>query len=120
MDVFKFTDDQRAALKLLGGMVRNVLLFGGSRSGKTLILLFSIVLRALKAPGSRHAVFRYRKTMSGVNGTSLLLFAISGNIPSNYGILHGTEKCQTRNVRYDYLVTDSGQTIQKLLNHQLR
>ena len=61
MDVFKFTDDQQTALKLLGGMVRNVLLFGGSRSGKTLILLFSIVLRALKAPGSRHAVFRYRK-----------------------------------------------------------
>ena len=60
-DVFKFTEDQQTALKLLGGMVRNVLLFGGSRSGKTLILLFSIVLRALKAPGSRHAVFRYRK-----------------------------------------------------------
>ena len=58
---FKFTEDQQQALKLIGGMVRNLLLFGGSRSGKTLILLFSIVLRALKAPGSRHAVFRYRK-----------------------------------------------------------
>ena len=60
-DVFKFTEDQRTALKLIGGTVRNLLLFGGSRSGKTLILLFSIVLRALKAPGSRHAVFRFRK-----------------------------------------------------------
>ena len=50
MTEFKFTDDQRAALKLIGGMVRNLLLFGGSRSGKTFILLFSIVLRALKAP----------------------------------------------------------------------
>ncbi len=58
---FKFTDDQRLALKLIGGAVRNLLLFGGSRSGKTLILMFSIVVRALKAPGSRHAVFRYRK-----------------------------------------------------------
>jgi predicted phage terminase large subunit-like protein len=37
-----------------------LLLFGGSRSGKTLILLFSIVARAMKAPGSRHAVFRFR------------------------------------------------------------
>ena len=61
MDVFKFTEDQQLALKLIGGTVRNLLLFGGSRSGKTLILLFSIVLRALKAPGSRHAVFRFRK-----------------------------------------------------------
>ena len=60
-DGFKFTEDQQTALKLIGGTVRNLLLFGGSRSGKTLILLFSIVLRALKAPGSRHAVFRFRK-----------------------------------------------------------
>ena len=45
MDVFKFTEDQQTALKLIGGTVRNLLLFGGSRSGKTLILLFSIVLR---------------------------------------------------------------------------
>ncbi|MFA6100959.1 MAG: terminase family protein, partial [Victivallaceae bacterium] len=60
MTGFKFTDDQRTALGLIGGMVRNLLLFGGSRSGKTFILLFSIVVRALKAPGSRHAVFRFR------------------------------------------------------------
>ncbi|MFA6104718.1 MAG: hypothetical protein WC721_21195, partial [Victivallaceae bacterium] len=60
MTEFKFTDDQRTALGLTGGMVRNLLLFGGSRSGKTFILLFSIVVRALKAPGSRHAVFRFR------------------------------------------------------------
>jgi len=59
MDGFKFTDDQLLALKLIGGAVKNLLLFGGSRSGKTLVLLFSIVLRAIKAPGSRHAVFRF-------------------------------------------------------------
>ena len=53
MDGFKFTDDQKMALKLIGGAVKNLLLFGGSRSGKTLVLLFSIVLRAIKAPGSR-------------------------------------------------------------------
>ena len=51
MDGFKFTDDQLLALKLIGGTVKNLLLFGGSRSGKTLVLLFSIVLRAIKAPG---------------------------------------------------------------------
>ena len=61
MDGFKFTDDQLPALKLIRGTVKNLLLFGGSRSGKTFILLFSIVLRALKAPGSRHAVFRRHK-----------------------------------------------------------
>ncbi len=38
MNVFKFTEDQRTALKLIGGTVLNLLLFGGSRSGKTLSL----------------------------------------------------------------------------------
>ena len=36
------------------------MLAGGSRSGKTLLFIRAIVARALKAPGSRHAVLRYR------------------------------------------------------------
>lgn len=36
------------------------MLFGGSRSGKTFLLVRNVVVRALKAAGSRHAVFRYR------------------------------------------------------------
>jgi hypothetical protein len=55
---FSKTLDQQQALGLVGGQEKNVLLFGGSRSGKTFILLYSIVIRALKAPGSRHGVFR--------------------------------------------------------------
>ncbi len=56
--VFQKTCDQRQALKLLGGRARNTLLFGGSRSGKTFVLLYALLVRALKAPGSRHAVLR--------------------------------------------------------------
>ena len=36
------------------------MLRGGSRSGKTFILLRALVQRAINAPGSRHAVFRFR------------------------------------------------------------
>lgn len=36
------------------------MLRGGARSGKTFLLLRAIVQRALNAPGSRHAVFRFR------------------------------------------------------------
>jgi Phage terminase large subunit/Terminase RNaseH-like domain len=36
------------------------MLFGGSRSGKTFLICRAIVIRALKAPGSRHAAFRFR------------------------------------------------------------
>jgi phage terminase large subunit len=34
--------------------------FGGSRSGKTFLLTRNVAMRALKAPNSRHAIFRYR------------------------------------------------------------
>jgi phage terminase large subunit-like protein len=36
------------------------MLFGGSRSGKTFLLTRNVVFRALKAPNSRHAIFRFR------------------------------------------------------------
>lgn len=36
------------------------MLRGGARSGKTFLLLRGIVQRAINAPGSRHAVFRFR------------------------------------------------------------
>lgn len=59
-DIFSKTPDQVEAVKLLGGNARHVLLFGGSRSGKTFILIYALVMRALKASGSRHAVLRFR------------------------------------------------------------
>jgi hypothetical protein len=36
------------------------MLFGGSRSGKTFLIVRAIVVRALKAPGSRHVSLRFR------------------------------------------------------------
>lgn len=54
------TADQQKALKLLGSSIPNILLYGGSRSGKTFILLYALVVRALRAAGSRHIILRYR------------------------------------------------------------
>lgn len=36
------------------------MLFGGSRSGKTFLAVYAIIVRALKASGSRHAILRFR------------------------------------------------------------
>lgn len=36
------------------------MLYGGSRSGKTFLLVRNVVFRAIKAPKSRHAVLRFR------------------------------------------------------------
>ena len=54
------TKDQQKALKLLASGVPNILLYGGSRSGKTFILLYALIVRALRAPRSRHIILRYR------------------------------------------------------------
>lgn len=60
MSDFKLTQRQQAAQEVCAGDAKHVMLFGGSRSGKTFLIVRNIVLRALKAPGSRHAIFRFR------------------------------------------------------------
>lgn len=45
---------------VLRGSATHSCLFGGSRSGKTYLLIRQVVLRALKSDNSRHAVFRFR------------------------------------------------------------
>lgn len=60
MSEFKLTDRQEGAQSVLAGTATHGMLFGGSRSGKTFLLVRNIVLRALKARRSRHAVLRFR------------------------------------------------------------
>jgi phage terminase large subunit-like protein len=56
----KKTARQRQAIALMTDPeIRTVLLSGGSRSGKTFIFCYAIVVRALKAAGSRHAILRF-------------------------------------------------------------
>lgn len=56
---FRLTPKQQAAQRVLTAGATHLMLFGGSRSGKTFLLMRNIVARALKAPRSRHAVFRF-------------------------------------------------------------
>ncbi len=55
---FKPTEKQQQAQELLRGAQRHTLLVGGSRSGKTTLLVHEIALRALSADESRHAILR--------------------------------------------------------------
>lgn len=57
---FAFTPKQNQAMDLCAGDATHVMLFGGSRSGKTFLHVRNIVMRSLKAPGSRHAILRFR------------------------------------------------------------
>lgn len=57
---FRLTAKQEAAQSVLASEAKHLMLFGGGRSGKTFLFVRNIVMRALKAPNSRHAIFRYR------------------------------------------------------------
>ena len=57
---FRLTERQTLANKLLAGQQKHILLRGGSRSGKTFVLVRALVLRALRGAGSRHAILRFR------------------------------------------------------------
>ena len=56
----KLTGDQEKAMALIREGKRHTLLYGGSRSGKTFLIVLCIVLRALIFPGSRHLIYRLR------------------------------------------------------------
>lgn len=56
----KLTVKQQEANKLLASDATHIMLFGGSRSGKTFTLVRAVCTRALKAPKSRHAILRFR------------------------------------------------------------
>ena len=57
---FKVTEKQREATRTLASVAKHCLLYGGSRSGKTFLIIRAIVIRALAAAHSRHAVLRFR------------------------------------------------------------
>lgn len=54
---FTLTNIQKRALSILSGDARYIMLFGGSRSGKTFLLIRSLIIRACKVK-SRHIILR--------------------------------------------------------------
>jgi len=76
-----WTDKQKKALKLLGSDAKHVMLYGGSRSGKTFLLTHTVFLRALKYPNTRHAIIRQTQTAAR---RSLWLGTVQDVIASRY------------------------------------
>lgn len=58
---FKKTERQVEATRLLSSDAKHCMLFGGSRSGKTFISCYAIIVRAAKCPHSRHVIFRAKQ-----------------------------------------------------------
>lgn len=57
---FKLTAAQVKARDTLASDATHCALGGGSRSGKTFLLVRCLLIRAIRHPGSRHAIFRFR------------------------------------------------------------
>ena len=57
---FKLTDKQQEGMVVLSSGAKEILLVGGARSGKSLLLCRAISIRAQKSPNSRHAILRFR------------------------------------------------------------
>lgn len=57
---FKLTPIQNKAVKLFNRRAREYLLVGGSRSGKSFIIVYQQLCMAAAHPGSRHLIARYR------------------------------------------------------------
>lgn len=60
MKPFKWTDKQAEAMPLFAGPATHILGEGGGRSGKTFLIVRNLVMRAIKAPTSRHLISRFR------------------------------------------------------------
>ena len=58
--MFKKNRTQQQAIDLFISKVSKFLLFGGSRSGKSFIIVFAMIIIACKFPGSRHLIARFR------------------------------------------------------------
>ena len=54
------TSDQMMAMQNLSADATHCALGGGSRSGKTFLIIRAIFMRACKVPNSRHLIARYR------------------------------------------------------------
>lgn len=60
MSRFVMTKKQLEAQQMIAGPAMHAMLYGGSRSGKTMLNCRVVAIRAMVAPNSRHAIFRYR------------------------------------------------------------
>lgn len=56
---FEKTEKQKEAIRLLASPARNIMLYGGSRSGKTFITVYALIVRACKVK-SRHIILRLK------------------------------------------------------------
>jgi hypothetical protein len=57
---FRKTTIQERAIKIFTSGASRFLLYGGSRSGKSFIVIYAMIIIACKFPGSRHLIARFR------------------------------------------------------------
>jgi len=96
---FEFRPNQLKALPLIGSdIVTNILLAGGGRSGKSVVLFLFVFLRAYYYPRSRHGIFRRTR-----NSCEATLFNIT--LDQVLNLLHPQLRSQLQINKSDLIVT---------------
>lgn len=94
--LIKWTRDQQAARFLLGSDSRHIELRGGARSGKTAVIIDTILTRALSAKYSRHLIARFRgNSLGSIFGpTGTFFWVLANNYPPEIGerLKHNSDK----------------------------
>jgi PBSX family phage terminase large subunit len=96
MKNFKKTIIQKAAILVLSSVARYVMLYGGSRSGKTFIIIYAMFVRAAKCAGTRHLIvrlkFNHAKTSLWMDTIPKVLSLCFPNLQVSY---NNTDYCMT-------------------------
>lgn len=123
MPEYQPSEKQLDGFNLLCGPATHILLRGGARSGKTVQIVRFMILRAISAAGSTHAIFRHTFSSirtSLINGTVPLVLGMCFPDIANDVTMNQTEWCHIfpNGSRIYYGGLDSKERTDKILGQE--
>lgn len=121
---YKLTADQMSAMNNLAADATHCALGGGSRSGKTFLIIRAIFMRACKVPNSRHLICRYRfnvcKTAIGKDTIPKVVRLCFPELPSAEDMLDKTDWYYTLPNGSEVWLAglDEDKRVEKVLGHE--
>lgn len=117
----KFTDRQKQALQLLGQDYTDILLVGGSQSGKSLVYCAWIIRMVTRWPGLRCLIGRlkYDHAKSSI-WTQTLLPLLKAQVPQQLWKENKTDPCNIQFVNGSWILLggfDENERMEKILGH---
>jgi PBSX family phage terminase large subunit len=118
--LYPASDNQIKAMELLKSEATNVLLYGGSRSGKSAIILEKQIIRAITFPGSRHLAARLNYNHARTSLFLDTLLKALRRYPTNLYTVNLSDCCVKFYNGSELWIggLDSQERVEKLLGHE--